>query len=171
MIVQHPDLTGWLIETPEVLRLLNAGHLLVEPDGTQVHPLHFTPVDFANDDVFGVQDYARQFVRVYALAKMALLDSDLNWGNVGTNLVMGEAERFLLAGRPADPVAGQYAIAEKWRVRRGETLAATLNWMSDKYLVMYGSAADIIDLWNEKIAAIESAATIEEIAAVLASLP
>ena len=170
-LYQHPTQPGWLIGTAEIERLLNVDYLIVLPDGAQVHPLYFQPVDFGPEDLAGAQDYAKQFVRVYALAKMALLDSDLNWGNVGTNLVMGEAERFLLAGRPANPALAQYAIAEKWRVRRGETLAATLNWMADKYLVMYGEAANIIDLWNEKIAAIEAAVTVEDVAAVLASLP
>jgi len=127
--------------------------------------------NYIEPDVETVRSWALAYVRQYALDKIAELDTELQWGTVGTVLVMGEASRYLLANRPASPTPAQYAIANKWRVRRSETLADTLNWMADKYLVMYASTATIIDVWNEKITAIEAAATIDDIAAVLAALP
>jgi hypothetical protein len=124
----------------------------------------------AFDPLVAIKAVARQAVKDRALLEMGNLDNDLDWGVVGTGLVMGEASRYLLAGRPVNPAPAQYAIAAMWRVRRNETLAQTLKWMADRYLVIYGDTANIIDIWNGKIEDINDAATIEDVQAIIDEL-
>lgn len=58
MIILHPSRPGWLIGTERVIELLNAPHRLFLPDGSQVHPLHFTPPDFGPDDLEACKTWA-----------------------------------------------------------------------------------------------------------------
>jgi hypothetical protein len=52
MIVKHPSQPGWLIVTPEAESLLSPPYML-NMDGSIVHPLHFTPADFLDNQVGG----------------------------------------------------------------------------------------------------------------------
>lgn len=124
----------------------------------------------AFDPLAAIKVAARQAVKAVALQRLAALDDNLDWGVVGTNLAMGEGERYLLANRPANPAPAQYQIAAKWRVRREETLAETLNWMADIYLGLYGETATIIDTWNGYIASIKDAQNIEDVQAIIDGL-
>ena len=113
---------------------------------------------------------AKEEVKVWAVEQIASMSTELNWGPVGTFLLLDETSRYLQAGSPANPTPGQYRIANKWKDRRSDTLAGQLAWQENKFLAMYDNAANIIDIWNAKIADIEAATTVEEVQAVIDSL-
>ena len=171
MIVQHPNLTGWLIETPEVLRLLNAGHLLVLPDGSQVHPLHFTPVDFANDDIAEARVWAITAVDDWADAREDTLDAKLSKSPARAIFLNTEIVQYFNAGRPATPSGNIYVMANSRAVRKNIPLRTVLENRLAKWISVRAMIATLDDALEEAIEAIEAAATIDDIAAILADLP
>lgn len=162
MIVQHPTRFGWLIVTPEVEALLNAGHQLVLPDGTAVHPLHFYEADIVT--VEQALAYGLQYLNTWRGARRSALGlTSANFQELVYTGKVLESQRWLAAPGSAFGLAAE-AVAHGIS---NEAMAALVlgQWSA------WQSASDAIEaayitarLW------IEAAEDESEIARVLAGL-
>lgn len=113
---------------------------------------------------------AHQAAKDRARSEIIELDNDLDWGETGTFVLLIEPYQFLLAGRPANPNPNQYYLANIWKDSRNETLFQTLSWMADKYLAYRVNEGNVIRVWNNIKGAINNAATIEDVQAIIDGL-
>lgn len=172
MIIQHPTQPGWLINTPEVERLINAPHKLILIDGSEVHPLYFTPPDFAPGDVEAVRSWAYGIINGKADDKALALDNTLWFSEAQLPLEFAadELNRWYAAGSPASPPAAQYKIANQLSQVRGETIGDTITWMAGKWQTLYASTAQLMAQRYSFIQQVTNAADIDAIKTVLVAV-
>lgn len=167
MITHHPTKAGWLILTPQVQESLDATHLLVLPDSTQVHPLYFTDFDFSEGDLEGVREYALLYVRQAASEAESSFDARITSSPTKAIFLNTEIVEYYAQGRPTNPNANIFVVANAMATRRGITLHDMLKSLFLKWRNIQSSIADIVTELDRLVDEIETAVTIEEIQSIL----
>ena len=170
-LYQHPTQPGWLIGTVEVERLLNVGHQLILPDGQQVHPLYSYPPNFLDSDLEACKTWALDYINDWADAREDTLDAKLSRSPARAIFLNTEIVQYYNAGRPANPAANVYVMADEMAASREVTLREMLELLFAKWLTARERLSNINAIQDEATTAIEAAATIADIAAILAALP
>lgn len=170
MIIHHPDKSGWLIKTAKVAELLLANYQLILPDGAKVSPLYEFDSDFSEDDLDGVREYALLYVRQAANDAESGFDDRITSSPTKAIFLNTEIVEYYKQGRPANPAANVFVVADAMATRRGITLHDMLEILFLKWRAIQTQIAAIVTELDRLIEAIEAAVTIEEIQAILESI-
>lgn len=160
MIVQHPTRPGWLIVTPEIGQIINAEHRLILPDGSVVHPLHFTESDILTVEQARV--YGSQYLNTWRGRQRAALGlTSAEFQELAYTGKALECQRWQAAPESAFGLAKE-AAARGLTNEAMATLALT-QWAA------WQAGSDTIEAdYITARAAVLAAGTVEEIAEILA---
>ena len=122
-------------------------------------------------DVETIRVWAITAVNDWADAREDTLDAKLSKSPARAIFLNTEIVQYFNAGRPANPAANIYVMAAEMAASRGIALRAMLELLLTKWIAARDKLASINAVQDEATTAIEAAATIEEVAAILAALP